>query len=252
MLIINRGLYKLAMKIDGASNMSKFVTNQNIEIDLEIASLGERILAFFIDAIIIFFLLMAVSITVSNMNLDAWIIGIIVLPFMFYSLLFEYLGNGQSLGKRAMNIRVVKLDGTTPTLSSYLLRWLFRLIDIYVLYGGVSVISIIVTENGQRIGDLAAGTIVIKVPSVDMGNVLKSPAKPGHVVTFPIVKQLNDQQIELMKKALEMRRQGFNKEGVTNLAEKLKAKFQIDTELPDVKFLYTIIADYEHIANQEF
>ncbi len=232
--------------------MSKFVTNQNIEIDLELASLGERILAFFIDAIIISFILIAFSIAIANVNLESWMLIIMVIPFMFYSFLFEYLGNGQSLGKRAMNIKVVKLDGTTPTVGSYLLRWLFRLIDIYVLYGGVSVISIIVTENGQRIGDLAAGTIVIKVASVDVGNVLKSPAQPNHVVTFPIVKQLNDKQIELMKKALEMRKQGFNKEGVSSLAEKLKEKFQIETELPDVKFLYTIIADYEHIANQEF
>lgn len=171
---------------------------------------------------------------------------------MFYSLLFEYFGNGQSPGKRVMNIKVVKLDGTTPTLGSYLLRWLFRLIDIYILYGGVSVISIIVTKNGQRIGDLAAGTIVIKVQKLEMQSVLKSPATENHVVTFPAVKQLNDEQIELMKKALEMRRKGFNKEGVTSLASKLKKKFQIETDLPDVKFLYTVIADYEHIANQEF
>ncbi len=232
--------------------MAKFVTNQNIEIDLEIASLGERILAFFIDAIIIFFVLLAFSAALSNLDLEGWMALILAIPFMFYSFLFEYFGSGQSLGKRAMNIKVVKLDGTTPTIGSYLLRWLFRLIDIYVMYGGVSVISIIVTQNGQRIGDLAAGTIVIKVRDVDVQAVVKNPTKSDHVVTFPVVKQLNDQQIELMKKALEMRRQGFNAEGVASIAEKIKGKFQIETDLPDVKFLYTVIADYEHIANQEF
>ncbi len=232
--------------------MSKFVTNQNIEIELELASLGERILAFFIDAIIIFFTILAIIGVISELDPDGWIVIAFIIPFMFYSLLFEYFGNGQSLGKRAMNIKVVKLDGTTPTVGSYLLRWLFRLVDIYVLYGGVSIISIIVTENGQRVGDLAAGTVVIKVSSANSGAILKSPAESDHVVTFPVVKQLTDQQIELMKKALEMRRKGFNKEGVASLAEKLKEKFQIETDLPDVKFLYTVIADYEHIANQEF
>ncbi|MEP1096005.1 MAG: RDD family protein [Cyclobacteriaceae bacterium] len=230
--------------------MSKFVTNQNIEIDLELASLGERILAFFIDALVIFGFMIMISMIFSSAG--ETLLVIILIPFMFYSLFFEYFGNGQSLGKKAMNIKVVKMDGTTPTIGAYLLRWLFRLIDIYILYGGVSVLSIIVTENGQRIGDLAAGTIVIKVRNVEMSAILKSPAKDDHIVSFPIVKQLTDQQIELMKKALEMRRQGFNKEGVSSIAEKLKEKFQIQTDLPDVKFLYTIIADYEYIANQEF
>lgn len=230
--------------------MSKFVTNQNIEIDLEIASLGERILAFFIDAIVIFGFTISISLILQDLG-DILSI-IIFIPFMFYSLLFEYFGNGQSPGKRAMNIKVVKLDGTTPSISSYLLRWLFRLIDIYIVYGGVSVISIILTQNGQRVGDLAAGTVVIKLRHIDIGSIVKNPVQPEHAITFPAVKQLNDQQIELMKKALEMRRNGFNQEGVVSIAQKLKDKYQIETDLPDVKFLYTVIADYEYIANQEF
>lgn len=230
--------------------MAKFVTNQNIEIDLELASLGERILAFLIDALVIFGFMVTISMILRSAGEK--LLFMILIPFMFYSLFFEYFGNGQSPGKRALNIKVVKIDGTTPSISAYLLRWLFRLIDIYIMYGGVGVLSIIVTKNGQRVGDLAAGTVVIKLRKINMGAVFKNPTPTEHLVTFPAVKQLNDQQIELMKKALEMRRNGFNKEGVTTIAQKLKDKYQIETDLPDVKFLYTIIADYEHIANQEF
>jgi len=230
--------------------VAKFVTNQNIEIDLELASLGERILAFLIDALVIFGFMVTISMILRSAGEK--LLFMILIPFMFYSLFFEYFGNGQSPGKRALNIKVVKIDGTTPSISAYLLRWLFRLIDIYIMYGGVGVLSIIVTKNGQRVGDLAAGTVVIKLRKINMGAVFKNPTPTEHLVTFPAVKQLNDQQIELMKKALEMRRNGFNKEGVTTIAQKLKDKYQIETDLPDVKFLYTIIADYEHIANQEF
>ena len=65
-------------------------------------------------------------------------------------------------------------------------------------------------------------------------------------------KTLNDNQIELIKKALKMRKDGFNDEGVVVLAQKIKDKLKIESDLPDVKFLYTIIADYEYLANQTF
>ena len=232
--------------------MPKFVTNQNIEIDLELGSLGDRILAFLIDAVIIGAFTIGITLAIAQTGSDGWIIMLFFIPVMFYSFVFEYFGNGQSPGKRAMNIKVVKLDGTTPTIGSYLLRWLFRLIDIYTLYGGVSVLSIIATKNGQRLGDLVAGTTVIKVRKV--GSILEhnKNINTDHVIQFPEVKMLNDSQIELMKKALEMRKNGFNKEGVTKLAEKLKEKLNVETDMPDVKFLYTIIADYEYLVNQEF
>ncbi|MEQ9404037.1 MAG: RDD family protein [Cyclobacteriaceae bacterium] len=232
--------------------MPKFVTSQNIEIELELASLGERILAFLLDGIIMFFLIIGMSIVVGGTNAGSWTFLFFYIPLMFYSLAFEYLGNGQSPGKRAMNIKVVKLDGSTPDLGSYILRWLFRLIDIYIMYGGVSIISIILTQNGQRLGDIVAGTTVIKIREVGAAQAFRTKATNDHVVQFPAVKMLNDDQIELMKKALKMRRDGFNKEGVEQLAAKLKEKMKVDTDLPDVKFLYAVISDYEFIANQEF
>ena len=151
-----------------------------------------------------------------------------------------------------MNIKVVKLDGSTPTLGGYLLRWLFRLVDLwlYPIMFAPAVISIIATRNGQRIGDLAASTTVIKIRNVGAAQAFKSIAKDDHQVLFPAVKTLNDEQIELIKKALKMRKEGYNAEGVTLLAQKLKEKLKIESDLPDVKFLYTIIADYEYLANQ--
>lgn len=232
--------------------MPKFVTNQNIEIDLELGSLGERIVAYFIDGIIMFCLIMGVTIAVGSLGIDDWLVFFFYIPLMFYSLAFEYFGGGQTPGKRAMNIKVVRLDGGTPTAGSYLLRWLFRLLDVYFFYGGVAVITIIVSKNGQRVGDMVAGTTVIKVRNIGAAQAFKPIAKEDHTIQFPSVKLLNDEQIELMKKALKMRKDGHNKDGVNVLAEKLKEKLKVETDLPDVKFLYTIIADYEYLANQEF
>lgn len=234
--------------------MPKFVTNQNIEIDLELGSLGDRILAFLLDLLVMFVLSVSIGGLLSYANLEGWMIMLIYIPLMFYSFAFEYFGGGQTLGKRAMNIKVVKLDGTTPTIGSYLLRWLFRIIDLwlYPVVFAPAVISIIATKNGQRIGDLVAGTTVIKVRTVEAAQAFKSIAKDDHQVTFSQVKSLTDYQIELIKKALKMRKEGFNAEGVTILSRKIKDKLNIESEMPDVKFLYTIIADYEYLANQTF
>ena len=234
--------------------MPKFVTNQNIEIDLELGSLGDRIVAFILDVMLMGVVAIIIGMMLSNLQLESWLMMTIYIPMMFYSFAFEYFGEGQTPGKRVMNIKVVKLDGSTPTLGGYLLRWLFRVIDIwlYPIMFAPAVISIIATKNGQRIGDLAAGTTVIKIRNVEAAQAFKSTATQEHEVTFPSVKMLNDEQIELIKKALKMRKEGFNKEGVTVLSEKIKSKLKIESDLPDVKFLYTIIADYEYLAQQAF
>ena len=234
--------------------MPKFVTNQNIEIDLELGSLGDRVVAFIIDFVTMMAIILAVSAFLSNTSLEGWMVMLVYIPLMFYSFAFEYFGNGQTLGKRAMNIKVVKLDGSTPTVGGYLLRWLFRIIDLwlYPVVFAPAVICIIATKNGQRIGDTVAGTTVIKVRNVGAAQAFKSVAKDDHQVTFSAVKSLNDDQIELIKKALKMRKEGYNNEGVAVLAQKIKDKLKIESELPDVKFLYTIIADYEYLAHQTF
>lgn len=234
--------------------MPKFLTNQNIEIELELGSLGDRILAFIIDGAVIAGISIALAMLLSELQLESWSIILIYVPLMFYTFAFEYFGNGQTPGKRVANIKVVKLDGSTPGVGSYLLRWLFRIIDffLYPLIFVPAIISIIATKNGQRVGDLVAGTTVIKIRTVGAASAFKSVASEDHTIQFPGVKTLTDQQIELIKKALKMRKDGHNKEGVTVLAERLKEKLNVESDLPDVKFLYTIIADYEHLANQSF
>lgn len=227
--------------------MAKFITNQNIQIKLELASLGDRTLAFFIDALIIGVYWIIGILLVMQMGIDESLVWVAIIPGMFYTLLFETLGNGQTPGKRARNIKVVKLNGGTPRFVNYLLRWLIRPVDI-LLYGAVAIVSIIVTKNAQRLGDLAAGTTVVKVQHSYTLDDVKTIKTDNHEIQFPQVKRLNDRQIELIRRTLHMRRDGLNAEGVTELSDRIKDLLSIQTELPDVKFLYTIISDYEHLT----
>ena len=209
--------------------MAKFINNQNIELKLEIAGLGDRILAFLIDgAIIIAYAALIIGIIGFG---DDVLIAILFLPIMFYSLAFEAMSNGQSPGKKARNIKVVRLNGGSPTFANYLLRWLIRPIDI-LLNGAVAIASIIITKNGQRLGDLVAGTTVVKSTQRIKFSDIKTIRDESHVVQFRQVRRLNDQQINLIRKALQTRRDGYSAEGVTELAKKIKETLQITTDMP--------------------
>ena len=228
--------------------MTKFITNQNIEINLELASLGDRILATILDLFIIGCYFFVVGL-ISSQTGDASGVVMIVfaIPAMFYSLIFEYFMQGQSPGKHVRDIKVVKLDGGAPGIGNYLLRWLIRPLDI-MFYGAVAVISIILSRNGQRLGDLAAGTTVIKTKerrSIKSIQTLKKES--DYQIQFPQVKRLSDKQINLIRKSLKMGVDGLNYEAIAQLTEKVKDILQVSSDLPDVKFLYTVIADYEHL-----
>ncbi|MFM8912399.1 MAG: RDD family protein [Flammeovirgaceae bacterium] len=94
-------------------------TTQNVFIHYPLASLGDRILGYLIDLLINIIYFIAIIAIVINFDLkNSWVIGaVLVLPFLFYKLLFEIFMNGQTPGKRAMNIKVVRTDGTPATIG---------------------------------------------------------------------------------------------------------------------------------------
>lgn len=145
---------------------STILTGQFVRISQTPASIGERIIALIIDYVLIGFYIFSTVTVLSKLRLPSdftmiFFLAVIYLPVLFYSFLCEMFNYGQSLGKRLMNIRVVKADGSVPGISSYLLRWLLFPIDGPIT-GGLGLLVALLTKNSQRMGDLAAGTMVIK------------------------------------------------------------------------------------------
>jgi uncharacterized RDD family membrane protein YckC len=140
-------------------------TTQNVVIDYPVASLGDRILAYFIDVLIMiaYVILLILVIGFGEIGSPAIIISLISIPLFLYHLLFEIFMNGQSPGKRQMNIKVVRLDGTPPTIGNYIIRWLLRIIEIDLMSGAIALLTIAISGKGQRVGDIAAGTTVVKL-----------------------------------------------------------------------------------------
>ena len=141
-------------------------TAQNVSIQQNVASVATRIGSYLIDGLIIVgYYLIAIWIFNAldmSLGIEMWVVYLLLgLPVFFYSLIFEVLMYGQTPGKYVNKIRVVKIDGSKPTFSSYLLRWMLRLIDISLASGSVALLTILLNGKGQRLGDMAAGTTVI-------------------------------------------------------------------------------------------
>jgi len=227
-------------------------TTQNVFIDYPVASIGDRILGHLVDRIVLILYSVAVVSALVNLDVDVWYVWLILLglPWMLYNLLFEIFMNGQTPGKQVMKTKVVRMNGTPPTVGDYLLRWIFSFVDFYILSGALAVVIIAMGGKGQRLGDIVAGTSVVKL--IEQHQIRAKEvfvtAEEMHVPTFTQVTQLNANDIELIQRALEVNRELGNLQPVMMITEKIKTLLGIQTDLPPVTFLYTIIKDYNSLT----
>src|SRR5262245_39998140 len=150
-------------------------TPENVAFGYQVAGLGSRFLATLLDTLLIF-LLQAIAILalilILNVldrtfldELSAWVLalfGFVLFLFLWgYYIFFEMLWNGQSPGKRWVGLRVIRRDGTPITLSESFIRNLTRLVDFLPAGYGIGIISMFLDKQSRRLGDLAAGTLVV-------------------------------------------------------------------------------------------
>jgi uncharacterized RDD family membrane protein YckC len=237
----------------------RITTSQNIDIDYELAGLGERIVAHLIDFGIFFLILILAAIAGASADLkDTMGIALITIYgvlYVFYDLLCEIFMNGQSVGKKVMKIRVISADGAQPRIGQYLLRWLFRIVDFGFIFGAGAVALVVaaVSNKVQRVGDLVAGTILIKTnPRTKMANVAFMPAVDGYEPVFTSAAQLSEQDIELINEVINTYVKTGNSVVVYNMAQRIKEHLRVTTppEMNDMRFLQTILKDYSYLISQ--
>jgi len=159
------------------NDILKIDTPENVTFDYDVAGIGSRFLAALIDTVliavsqlliigtIIWIALFVFKIEFSNTGAFSWGLAIFsIISFLFlwgYYIFFEILWNGQTPGKRWVGLRVIRVDGTPITVSEAIIRNLVRVIDFMPVAYGVGVVTMFINSNSRRVGDLAAGTIVV-------------------------------------------------------------------------------------------
>lgn len=232
-------------------------TTQNVNIDYQLASVGDRIFAYFIDGFIQFFYVMIIVFSfLVGLDVSEWWIGLFFLPVIFYHLLCEAFLNGQSFGKMMMKVKVVKMDGSELRFIDCFLRWLFRVVDFNLPIGGVLVglLTIVIGGKGQRVGDIVAKTTVIKInPKGSLTATAYVDVEADYQPQYPEVSALSDTDMQTIKEVLNIaaKDNSYNNIGaphplVLKTKEVVMKKMRIETKQPGKDFLTTVLKDYNY------
>lgn len=230
-------------------------TAQNISIDQNTAHLGDRMLAFIIDSliIIIYYILMFWFLSVIDIDLgDKWVAYMLLgLPAFLYYLLFETFMDGKTIGKSFMKIRVVKLDGTKPSFANYFVRWILRIIDVSISSGGIAVLTILIRGKGQRVGDIAAGTTVISEKKrVFLKDTLLRELPSDYIPTFSHVTIFKDGEMQTIKELYDSAKRNGNHNVILSLSDRIKKVLEISSDLKPIDFVDIVIKDYNFFTQQ--
>ena len=232
------------------------LTGQFVRIQQTPASIGERMLAQLIDWFIqsvyfIGWLYLFMNYISDLLVFDSlqvlFVFLVIILPPLFYGFLAELFFNGQTFGKRIMKTRVVKAG-----IGAYLLRWMLMIIDGPIM-SGLGVLVMIINKDNRRIGDLAAGTLVIKLGNYRrMGISLEefAPFSRNYRPAYPAAEGLSLEQVSLIEQTLRLKE---NDPRIHALADQVKQTLHITNvhETDDAAFLWHVRRDYQYYALEE-
>ena len=232
----------------------KLDTGFNIEVDFPIAPFHRRFFAWFFDFLILtsyqfgayYFLAKLLGADWRDQHL--WLYCLYLLPYILYHVVMESLANGQSLGKKLMSIKVITLEGGQPSLSQYIIRWLFRMIDVlfFMLPG---FFAIILSSRSQRIGDMIAGTIVIDTrASTTWQDTIFTEVESSYKPRYPQVMQLTDKDINTLKSIISAVIKRNDYELAHRISERIQSKLNMQAQEDSLQFLQRLLKDYNYYA----
>jgi len=226
-------------------------TTQNVAIDYEAGSLMDRIIGCILDIAAVSIASLLLALFVGAVTNSSTIMILFITPLViFYSLIFEVFNNGKSLGKMAMGLQVVRLDGQEARLNDFVTRWVFRSIDIVATFGSLAVIMVSVTKNHQRLGDFVGNTVVIKTKptyTVSLENVLKKKSAEGYEPIYPQAIRFSEDQMLVLKSTIDRYQKYPNEahtEAIVLLCKQVALKMDIAEPKKKLDFLKQVLKDY--------
>ncbi len=214
-------------------------TPEQVQVSYELAGLGSRFLAGLVDTCIIGLVILALSLVAGYVRMRltgdslqgfvAWaiVISANVLLYVGYYVLFEMIQQGQGPGKRMTGLRVIATSGASLSFEQSAVRNILRIVDMLPFGYGVALVSILITKRMQRLGDLAASTMVVKermheLPQMEFQRDTV-PAAPPPVALPPEVTE------EVMR-AVRVGIRSVNREEVRTMRHFLERRFELEPE----------------------
>lgn len=257
----------------------KVATNINIDLEFEIPAFHTRLLAWLIDFVIFFVYYLIVRKIMSEAFLDfteedrTGIFTIFFLPIALYHVILESSMNGQTVGKKLMSIRVINEAGGNATISQYIIRWLLRVSDfmmiiaciLFLLYGsqmgsqlmllflvGVGdIFCAALTKKSQRLGDMAAGTILISTKNKsDLNETVFMEIEDNYIPRYPEVMKLSDRDLNMVKNIYNTVIKKDDYHLAARTADKIASVLKIETKQDPQAFLETLLKDYNYLSSQ--
>ncbi|KXK40792.1 MAG: RDD family protein [Saprospiraceae bacterium] len=236
-------------------------TTQNVNINFTLADVGQRAMAYLVDLMIkgIYLYIVFLKILIPNeadfLFTDFWSVEAMVmifsLPLMLYSLVQEYFMNGQTIGKKLLGLKVIALNGRQPTFTEYLIRWLFRPIDMSISFYAVGILSIMLSVKRQRLGDIAAGTAIISLRNtISIDNTILQELAQDYQPRYPEVVRFSDNDIRIIKELFEKIQRKRDLKMLDKLVEKVETVSGIKRMEQPEKFIDTVIKDYNYYTGQ--
>lgn len=231
------------------------LTTQNVFLKHTVANVGERILATIIDSVIIwaytYFMYYVAQFALSNYYSQVFLY-ITISVIALYHPVSEIFMNGQSLGKKAMGLQVIKINGSQPTIGNFVVRWIFRLADVTLTSGILAIIVISANGKGQRIGDIVAKTMVVNIRKKEsVSNTIHEKLQNDYVVKYSSADLLNDTDIATIKTVIKLYKKDMssykNSQIVKKASDAIEKKINVKASESPYEFLNTIVKDYNFI-----
>jgi uncharacterized RDD family membrane protein YckC len=250
-------------------------TPEIIDLDYDVAGLASRCLAAVIDTLLILLLLGGLGAalfaifgrllgdTQGSLVLAAWaLLSFAVL--WGYHLIFELIWSGQTPGKRALGLRVVREGGRPITFSAAAVRNLVRIVDFLPLFYGLGAVVMFVDPRSRRLGDLAGGSLVVRegvAPTLASLTAptapLALPPRPPDAPPTPLLANLDLLDAESLALAEEFlrRRARLAPDSRADLSAQLAAALRVRLGLPDggdpERFLEHLLREYQIYQAQQ-
>ena len=229
-------------------------TADHVVLRYDLAGGGNRGFAATVDFIIAtfvwigaFFLWNVVGDRIGFSQLNSYYGVAVLLTFVVawaYFVFFEWLGNGQTIGKRMFGLRVISEDGAPAGFTAVLVRNLVRVVDFLPSLYGIGLLSIVVTSKNQRLGDLAAGTFVVRAPRPQLDYFSLRTVTPLGAGAVTETRVLPGEMQRLVREFVA-RESRLRPEHRTRIAKQLAERIRpfahdVDVSQSDIEFLHAV------------